>query len=165
MNNIPSAFAVEDVQKTCNMHIKISTRVSAPFEKVMNGFDQNLFQRLNPPFPPVKLLRFDGSKKGDLVSLQLNFIFFKQNWTSEITDEHNSKGHFYFVDQGVELPFFLKQWRHKHVVNAVAGGSEIVDDIYFRTPFRLFDIIMYPVLWLQFMYRKPIYKKYFSEKH
>jgi len=146
------------------MYLKISTVVEAPFEKVKNGFDRELFQQLNPPFPPVKLLRFDGSKKGDLVSLQLNFLFFKQQWTSEITEDHEDKEQFYFIDQGTKLPFFLKKWRHKHFVNRKAKGAEIVDDIYFRTPFLFLDFIMYPVLWLQFMYRKPVYKKYFSEK-
>lgn len=147
------------------MYIKITTQLEASYNRVKNGFDQELFQKLNPPFPPVKLIRFDGSKKGDLVSLQLNFILFKQNWTSEITEDHERDGHFYFVDQGIELPFFLKKWRHKHIVNIKDEGAEIIDDIYFRTPFRLFDFLMYPVLWFQFLYRKPIYKKYFSEKY
>lgn len=145
------------------MNLKITTLVKAPFNKVKNGFDEKLFKQLNPPFPPVKLLRFDGSSKGDLVSLQLNFIFFKQNWTSKITEDYQDQEYFYFIDQGIKLPFFLKKWRHKHIVNKTNSGAEIVDDIYFRTPFRLFDFIMYPLLWLQFMYRKPVYKKYFKE--
>ncbi|MFW5760078.1 MAG: SRPBCC family protein [Cyclobacteriaceae bacterium] len=147
------------------MNLKITTLVKAPFNKVKNGFDEKLFKQLNPPFPPVKLLRFDGSSKGDLVSLQLNFIFFKQNWTSKITEDQDGEKQFYFIDQGVELPFFLKQWRHKHIINNLEHGkaAEIIDDIYFRTPVRLFDFMMYPLLWLQFMYRKPVYKKYFDK--
>ena len=144
------------------MHIKIKTKVAASFEKVRSGFDQQLFTILNPPFPPVKLIRFDGSKKGDLVSLQLNFILFKQLWTSEIVEENTNGQQFYFVDEGIKLPFFLKYWRHKHIVNNLKNGAQVVDDIHFKTPFFLFDFLMYPLLWAQFIYRKPIYRKYFK---
>jgi ligand-binding SRPBCC domain-containing protein len=144
------------------MHLTIRTKVAASFERVKNGFDQQLFTKLNPPFPPVKLIQFDGSKKGDFVTLQLNFIFFKQLWKSEIIEENNVGQQFYFVDKGIKLPFFLKYWRHKHIVNNLNNGSQIVDDIHFKTPFILFDFLMYPFLWSQFIYRKPIYRKYFK---
>jgi hypothetical protein len=64
------------------MRIRITTLVTQNYRQVADRFDQNLFKALNPPFPPVKLLRFDGSRKGDEVHLQLNFLLFKQVWKS-----------------------------------------------------------------------------------
>lgn len=136
--------------------------VKQPYKKVFEGFDQNLFIKLAPPFPPVKLLRFDGCKVDDRVALRLNFIFFKQTWESLITDYQNNEQEISFVDEGVKLPFFLKYWKHHHRVVKEGEQTQIVDDISFKTPFFLFDYLMYPALYLQFLYRKPIYRKVFS---
>ena len=68
----------------------------------------------------------------------------------------------YFVDQGVELPFFLKRWKHKHRVISSGTGSVIRDEIEFEAPFWLMNYILFPVLWLQFSYRKPIYRRIFK---
>ncbi len=145
------------------MKITLTTQVEQHFLKVKDGFNEDLFSALNPPFPPVKLLRFDGSKKGDLVSLELNFIFFRQIWTSEITNDHTSDKEFYFIDEGKKLPFFLKKWKHTHRI--VANGpvlAEIRDEIEYSGHNKLMDLILYPALFFQFYMRKPIYKKYFS---
>ncbi len=66
------------------MKIVVETQVEQGYLDVKAGFDQSLFLRLNPPFPPVKLLRFDGCQKGDLVSLELDFLLFRQKWKSAI---------------------------------------------------------------------------------
>jgi ligand-binding SRPBCC domain-containing protein len=144
------------------MNLFIETPVEQGFLEVKSGFDETLFKKLSPPFPPVKLIRFDGSKKGDLVTLELNFIFFKQHWTSRITEDHTDRQEFYFVDEGIKLPFFLKHWRHKHRVIASYQGSVIRDEISFEAPYAILTWILYPALWLQFSYRKPIYKKIFK---
>lgn len=144
------------------MKIFISTKVSQQVEAIRDGFTKHLFLKLNPPFPPVKLLRFDGCNKGDRVALELNFLFFKQTWISDIVRSESRADLFYFVDEGVELPFFLKSWEHHHRIKAVEGGSVIEDEIYFETPFQWLDYLMYPVLHLQFLYRKPVYRKVFS---
>lgn len=144
------------------MNIQIKTKVPASLEKVKEGFTQDLFLSLNPPFPPVKLLQFDGCKKGDKVKLELNFIFFKQLWVSDIVDDRQDKNSWYFLDIGVQLPFFLKKWRHHHGVEKAPSGSIIIDDITFSTGTILTDILMYPLLYGQFLYRKPIYKKIFK---
>lgn len=144
------------------MKITINTPVAAPMTSVWKGFDETLFTKLSPPFPPVKLLRFDGSLTGDIVSLQLNFIVFKQEWTSLITDQKETEQEIYFVDEGKKLPFFLSFWRHKHRLIKNGGGTIIADEIEYRTPFILFDYLMYPLFWAQFAYRGPIYKRLFS---
>ncbi|WKK79080.1 SRPBCC family protein [Marivirga arenosa] len=145
------------------MHIKLKTQVSQGYLKVKEGFNEKLFLSLNPPFPPVKLKEFGGSEKGDKVHLQLNFILFKQDWISRITFDNTDDSVFEFIDEGEKLPFFLKYWKHHHIVEKSSEQtSNIIDDITFKSPFILFDFILYPVLLLQFAYRKPIYRKLFK---
>lgn len=146
------------------MKIIIESAVEQNYLHVKEGFNESLFKKLAPPFPPVKLLRFDGSSTGDVVSLELNFIFFKQRWTSDIVEDHTSEDEFYFVDKGVELPFFLKEWEHKHRIIKNGAGSIIRDEINFKGPVGLLTVLLYPALYLQFLYRKPIYKKIFAVK-
>ena len=142
------------------MKLTISTPVRANYLHIKENFTEKLFMKLSPPFPPVRLLRFDGCKKGDVVSLELNFIFFKQAWTSVITMDNTDNTTFEFIDEGKELPFFLRTWKHHHKINKISETeSEIVDDIEFTTPARILDYLLFPSLWLQFSYRKPIYKK------
>lgn len=145
------------------MNITITTSVEKDFLAVKSGFTQDLFLALNPPFPKVKLLRFDGCEKGDIVSLQLNFIFFKQTWESVITEDETSNKEFRFIDEGIKLPFFFKYWRHHHRVISSENGAKIIDDITFKTPLLIPEFLMYPTLYLQFLYRKPVYKKFFKK--
>ncbi len=145
------------------MKIKISTSVKASKEDVKKGFTEELFMSLNPPFPPVELLRFDGCKKGDTVALKLNFFVLRQHWISVITKENEDEKEWFFIDKGVDLPFFLKRWRHKHIVLNVGSGSAIKDHISYSTGYLFSDLLMYPVLYLQFLYRKPIYRKKFRK--
>jgi ligand-binding SRPBCC domain-containing protein len=144
------------------MKITVSTRVDKNYLEVKEGFTEKLFLNLNPPFPPVKLLRFDGSSKGDIVILELNFLIFKQKWTSKITADHTDENEFYFIDEGIELPFFLKKWKHKHRVIKSGNGSLIKDEIDYTGKFGLMTLLLFPVLYGQFLYRKPVYKKIFQ---
>lgn len=143
------------------MKINISTKVEKSYLEVKEGFNDSLFLKLNPPFPPVKLLRFDGSSKGDIVILELNLLLFKQKWVSEITDDHTDDREFYFIDEGTTLPFFLKEWKHKHRIIKQEKGSVIKDEIEFQGPAGILTLLLYPVLYIQFLYRKPVYQKIF----
>ena len=145
------------------MKLTIRTPVAAPLATVWAGFDRRLFNQLSPPFPPVRVLRFDGCLTGDIVSLELNFLLFKQVWDSTITDQRTTDGEIYFVDEGTKLPFFLKSWRHKHRLIRHGAGTLIADEITYLTPNRLLDYLMYPLMWAQFAYRKPIYRRVFSQ--
>jgi ligand-binding SRPBCC domain-containing protein len=144
------------------MKLSLSTNVSKSYKEVFGFFTRELFLKLSPPFPKVKLLRFDGSDKQDKVVVELNFLIFKQEWESVITEKSETKEEIYFVDEGVRLPFFLKKWRHTHRIIKDGDKTNIVDDIEFETPFRPFDILFYPILYFQFAYRKPIYRKIFG---
>ena len=146
------------------MHLRLQTPVRQPLAQVWAGFDRKLFDQLAPPFPPVDVVRFDGCLTGDVVHLRLNFIVFKQDWISDIVDQQTTLDEIFFVDEGTKLPFFLRYWQHRHrlVRDTQTGGTLVIDDITFRTPTLLTDYLFYPLLWLQFAYRKPIYKRVFG---
>ncbi|GAB3964923.1 hypothetical protein GCM10028806_03240 [Spirosoma terrae] len=144
------------------MHLLLKTQVNQSITQVWNGFDRNLFIRLSPPFPPVNLIRFDGCLEGDVVHIKLNFFVMQQDWISLIVDQQTTDSEIYFVDQGTTLPFFLTSWHHRHrLLMNPTGGTLIVDDIVFRTPYKLTDVLLYPFMWLLFVYRKPIYRQRF----
>lgn len=145
------------------MKLKISTSVKQSYRQVFAGFNQHLFVKLAPPFPPVKLLRFDGCQVNDRVELRLHFIFFRQTWESLITDYQDNDKEISFVDEGIRLPFFLKYWRHHHRIVKDDSQTIIIDDIDFKTPFLLLNYLMYPILYWQFLYRKPVYKRFFGK--
>lgn len=150
------------------MRIICKTQVDQALPQVWAGFDRRLFERLTPAFPPVRIIRFDGCLRGDVVHLQLNFFLFRQDWISLIVDQKTTPDEIYFIDQGSRLPFFLSYWQHKHRLCRVTDPKTaqeqtvIIDDITFRTPFLLTNVLVYPVLWIQFMGRKFTYKKSFN---
>jgi len=143
------------------MRIELTTRVDAPYEAVVAGFDRSLFLALNPPFPRVTLERFDGCRTGDEVHLRMHFGVFQQRWESVITDHGEDSGGSYFVDEGHVLPFFLKRWRHYHGIERVENGTLLRDRIDFESPWRPLDLVLYPALLGQFLYRKPVYRRRF----
>lgn len=145
-----------------NVRLTITTAVNQSVEKVKAGFDDTLFLKLNPPFPKAKLLRFDGCRSGDIVSIELNFLLGKAQWISEITEDGEGQNEFYFVDEGKQMPSFLKYWRHRHLVHREGDKTLITDDISYRSPFILLDWLLYPLLYLQFIYRVPIYRRVFG---
>lgn len=145
------------------MRLTIRTPVNSRLHQIKEGFTEDLFLSLNPPFPSVRLLEFGGCSKGDRVALELDFFVFKQHWTSEIVEDNAIEGYWYFIDVGIETPFFLKKWQHRHEVQQSNDHSLIIDDIKFSTGTLLTDLLLYPVLFLQFLYRKPIYKRRFSQ--
>ncbi|EIM77060.1 hypothetical protein A3SI_07059 [Nitritalea halalkaliphila LW7] len=145
------------------MKFTIRTTVDQDYLTVKAGFNESLFRKLAPPFPPLALKRFDGSRKGDIVSMELNFFLFKQTWTSLITHDHTDAHQFYFIDEGTELPFFLSYWKHKHVmVNLPDGRTEIRDEIAYKGRPTWLSALLYPALYVQFWMRKPIYKRIFK---
>lgn len=149
------------------MRLHLETQVNQSLPVVWAGFDQTLFERLSPPFPPVHVIRFDGCRQDDMVHLRLNFLLFQQDWISLITEQQTNDTEIYFVDKGTKLPFFLTFWQHRHRllhirIKAGDGQTLIIDDVTFRTPFWLTDYLLYPLLWVQFAYRRPIYKRWFN---
>ncbi len=129
----------------------------------MEGFDLKLFKALKPPLMSLDVERFDGCDPGDEVHLKVGLGPFKSTWVSLITENQESLEETYFVDVGKELPFPLKNWRHIHRVKNIGENvSEIQDDIEYSTGSSVIDVLMYPILYLQFAFRKPVYRKFFD---
>lgn len=150
------------------MKIELRTKVGQEMRQVFAGFNLELFEQLTPPLTKVKVLRFDGCKKGDIVSLELRIMWLiRQEWTSEVTASEESEQLIYFIDEGegAKLPFFLSKWRHEHRIerDEAGAGAYIVDKIEYRAPFGL-NFLLWPVLWLQFAYRRPVYRRVFAAK-
>lgn len=147
------------------MNIYISTKVNGTPEVILSKFDRALFEALVPPGMKIHLLRFDGSVKGDEVHIEmlpLGIPRLKQEWHSLITENVNGENESWFVDEGTKLPWFLSKWKHRHLVRKISPDtSEIIDDITYKSPFFLLSWLLYPVMFLQFYYRKPVYRKYF----
>ncbi len=144
------------------MRIILKTAVEQSHDQVFDQFDQSLFKALAPPFPPIKIERFDGKAIGDVVIVKLGLI--NQRWVSKITSVIQSEKESSFTDQGQELPFFLSKWVHHHRILAHEKGALIVDDITYQSPYKVLDYLLYPIMWAQFAYRKPIYRKWFGRK-
>jgi len=146
------------------MNIKISTLVNQNYQKVSEGFNRDLFLALKPPLLPLQLLRFDGCKTGDEVHIQLGAGFLKTRWDAIIIDDAISEQEIYFVDEGKALPPILRKWKHKHRMLNKGAQTEIIDDITYHTSSKLMDYLIYPIMYLQFWMRKPVYKKIFNQK-
>lgn len=145
-----------------NMRVKLVTQVEASMDEVIKGFNEELFGKLNPPYPKAEIKQFDGSVKGDKVVIVLNFLLFKQKWVSEIISNESRANYYEFVDKGIELPFFLSEWQHRHIIKQEGQRCYIVDDISFLSKNKVTTYILYPFLYLLFLYRKPIYASVFK---
>lgn len=141
-----------------------TTHVAAPLDAVVAGFNQNLFERLAPPFPPVRVERFDGCLLGDEVHLRLGLGAVSFTWVSLISQVGADASTWWFEDEGKTLPPGLKSWRHRHTVasNTSSAGCTITDDITYqgRTPWLA--ALLYPSLWLTFAIRGPRYQAAFG---
>ena len=145
------------------MHVILRTAVAQPPAQVMAGFTRELFIALAPPFPKLRLLRFDGCRTDDQVEIELDTLVKRLPWTSLIVDDGQlADGTLFFVDEGQTLPPPLRYWRHRHLIQpGPQGGSIIVDDLEYRTATPALDALLYPAIWAQFAWRKPIYRRWF----
>lgn len=138
------------------MKINLKSTVQCPIILVQENFDENLFKYLLPP--GAQLMHYGGSKKGDIVHLKLPLV---GTWKSAITDHGEAEDQIFFVDEGVQLPFPLKRWKHRHVLHKKGEHTVIKDHMDYSTGFVLSDALVYPFLLLAFAPRVRQYKKYF----
>lgn len=146
------------------MRITLKTAVVQLPAEVMASFTQALFMDLAPPYPRLRVLRFDGCRTGDEVHIELDTLVKRLPWTSLIVaDGQESDGTLFFVDEGQVLPPPLRYWRHRHLIQpGPHGGSTIIDDLEYRTASRLLDALLYPAMWAQFAWRRPVYRRWFG---
>lgn len=142
--------------------IVLRTAVKGPYSEVFDRMDRSLFEFLLPKGMSVSLKRFDGSSPGDLVHLRFGFPLFT-SWVSRIESTEDLPTERVFVDRGIQLPFPLKHWKHHHRVQFRSENSSfIVDEMYFSTGFRWFDVLIEPFLRGIFAPRKKLYVAYFG---
>lgn len=145
------------------MHIKLNTPVKVNYLEVYSRFDADLFKALQPPWGGLKILEFTGSKKGDRVHLEMS-IPFKTKWIGIITEDGMDHEKAWFVDEGEVLPLGLKKWKHWHIIQKIdENHSLIVDDIEYKTSYKLWSWMLYIPLYGMFWMRKSVYKSYFSK--
>lgn len=145
------------------MRIVIKTKVKQDFRKVFQAFDFNLFMKLKPPLVGLNVIRFDGSLKGDEIHVEVNIFGFKRKWISVITENNSGDSEIYFIDEGILLPKPLKYWKHIHKIEKSIDSSIIIDDICYKSGNLFVDFLLFPALFMQFFFRKPVYKSYFGK--
>lgn len=145
------------------MQLHLKTYVSQNYRQVFNAFDEQLFRKLSPPYPRLRLLRFDGSAPGDRVEVELQIGIKSFRWTSLITSREVTDTEAWFVDEGQELPPPLKQWHHRHLIAKNGSGSIIHDIITYSTGNKPLDLLLYPLMRLQFGMRGPVYRREFGK--
>lgn len=142
---------------------KIQTKIDSSISQVWSQFNEELLKKISPPFPSVQIIRFDGCSKGDLVILEINLLILKVIWSSQITSFNQDSTQFSFVDEGIQVPFGIKKWKHEHsIIKIDEMHCYIQDLVTFKTSFVFLDLILFPFLWGMIFYRKPFYKKYLT---
>jgi ligand-binding SRPBCC domain-containing protein len=148
------------------MRFQILTRVQGNHRDVFLKFDHSLLLQLSPPGVHIKLLHIqEPSEPNAYIRLQVTILgIIRQNWENVFSHYELREDECHFVDEGRKMPFPIRYWRHDHRVLADGPDHAIInDDITFKTGFLPLDWLMYPILWLQFRYRQPIYRRVFGK--
>lgn len=144
------------------MDLILKTPVKGHYKSVMAAFDRRLFEALKPPVGKMEIVEFTGSKKGDKVHIQF-LSPIKAEWISDIVEDGETDQRAWFVDVGVQLPWPLVSWTHRHIVEKIDDQSSmIVDDITFSCSNFIITLFFYPAIFLGFYPRKKIYRNYFG---
>ncbi|MFN8393472.1 MAG: hypothetical protein U0176_02220 [Bacteroidia bacterium] len=147
------------------MRFLIKTAVKGEPRKVFAGFDHNLLLKLSPPGMRIDLIHADPAEKPDgYIHLKVTMLgIIRQEWKNRFSNYEINDDRCHFVDQGDMMPFPIKLWRHDHRVERLEGTTHIIDDVQYGTNFFLLDWLLFPVLWFQFRYRRPIYRRHFGQ--
>ena len=145
------------------MNIQLKTSVKGNYRNVMARFDRQLFEALKPKGAKMEIVTFTGSKEGDTVHLRF-LSPLRAEWISKITEDGQNEEEAWFVDEGVQLPWPLVYWRHRHIARKITTDTcDIIDDITFTGPNALMTLLLYPAIYLGFYPRKQIYQSYFGK--
>ncbi len=145
------------------MNLVLKSSVKGNYKNVMAAFDRRLFEALKPPVGKMEIVAFTGSKKGDKVHIKFHSPI-KAEWISDIVEDEVTEERAWFVDVGVQLPWPLATWKHRHIVEKIdKEHSMIIDDITFTGNNFILSMLLYPAIFLGFYPRKKIYQKYFDK--
>jgi ligand-binding SRPBCC domain-containing protein len=143
--------------------IFVSSSVKVPYSKVVTGFNQQLLEALSPAWMNLRILKYDGQQPGDCFIMQLGTKPFSARWEGKVIAAGSTPGSFWFEDVGIQLPFPLKFWKHRHVIRKSGTGAVIIDIVSFHTGSSLLDWICYPLFRAMFTARRKKYQQYLFE--
>ncbi|MEY3443202.1 MAG: hypothetical protein RLZZ519_1483 [Bacteroidota bacterium] len=148
------------------MQLKIKTPVAGNYRNVFAGFDDSLLMKLTPPGMKMNLLHSDPPEMpGGRIRLKVTIMgIIHQDWENEFSGYELKEDECHFVDTGIKLPFPMTYWRHDHRVLRDGDNTLILDDIEYKCGFFLLEWLLYPILWAQFRYRRPIYRRHFGTR-
>ncbi|MFA8300519.1 MAG: hypothetical protein ACEPOV_10180 [Hyphomicrobiales bacterium] len=142
------------------MKLQISTLIQGNYMDIYKAFDKNLFNFLNPIKSLVTVKKFEGTSTGNRFHLKFPL---SQDWKGIITETKETDNYCYFTDEGLNLPFGLIQWRHRHwIIRLDDNESSITEDISFKCSSIFLNAIMYPFFWAVMYFRRFYYKRYFK---
>lgn len=145
------------------MNLKFENTVNFSFKLVLNNIGKEMFLALNPPWSPMKVLRFDGTKVSDEVHLELNLGVKSVPWISKIVKSELNEIEFTFIDIGLKVLPGMKSWHHQHIFRKVgANKTLIIDEVSFETSNAVLDLVYRNLITLQLLYRKFAYKNFLS---
>ena len=126
---------------------------------VYRVFDFRLLAKLSPPFMKPEAKLYEGNKPGHQLYFIIHTPIGGYPWKGKVTEENISENEIYFVDEGIDMAFGMSAWKHKHRLIKTDTGTLVRDEVYFDTKNPLWKYVLLPGVWLQFLYRKPLYEK------
>jgi len=127
--------------------------------EVYRVFNYDLLWALSPPFAKPKAVLYEGNRPGHRMVFRLVTPLGTKHWAGRVTEEGHTENEIYFVDEGEQMPFGLSLWRHKHRIIKTGWGTLLRDEVRFEGRNALLTVLLFPVLYAQFIYRKPLYAK------
>tara|TARA_Y100000590_G_scaffold460227_1_gene619102 strand:- start:455 stop:895 length:441 start_codon:yes stop_codon:yes gene_type:complete len=131
------------------------------FEKATNEFKNINFVKFLTKLQPIKIINWEGIKNNDEAFFKLWFFGWKNFKVKHINYKFNDK-ELTFIDYGTELPFGLKSWEHKHILENSRNGIRIIDSLKINHGKKIIGLILYPILIFPIVTRKILYKIYFK---
>jgi len=111
---------------------KSELEVPVPVDQLFSWHENpGAFERLTPPFEPVKVKKRKGGIDGGEVHLQMNLGPIPLPWVAR---HHNYIKNEQFLDEQVSGPF--ASWNHAHLFEKIdAKSSKLIDKIDYKLPF------------------------------
>ena len=111
---------------------KSELEVPVPVDQLFSWHENpGAFERLTPPFEPVKVKKRKGGIDGGEVHLQMNLGPIPLPWVAR---HHNYIKNKQFLDEQVSGPF--ASWNHAHLFEKIdAKSSKLIDKIDYKLPF------------------------------
>lgn len=148
------------------MEFEVVTRVEGTLPEIRGRFTEALFRFVIPPGTKIKFLDFGGCNPGNELRMELKLLgVLPQSWHNLITEMHEDARSWSFTDEGLQVPFPIRNWKHRHLVEQIEPGICLIrDQIRFSTSPKWLAFLMLPVLRLPFVLRKAKYQEFFRNQ-